>query len=176
VILSGSIAAGPSPTSADVDSDTWVGRTIAAGSTGGRCTMTPSPECSRPPGELFPVTTVTKPDRFAKGGCRKMRTFVIVSVVALLLPAAAAAHLPFKQGKESARTMARALNTATAWDDVTCVYRAPHIRCQGLLLMIPRSDAWYRFTMTVHKTSAHRGFGLTCVTAFGVCKRQSLTF
>lgn len=101
---------------------------------------------------------------------------VLALAIALLFAAPATAHRSFKDGPKSARLMARSLNRSPQWEDVTCRYRAPHVLCRGLTNGQARSDSWYRFTMTVHKTAPKRGYAMTCLTAIGVCRRQNLTF
>ena len=102
---------------------------------------------------------------------------LVAAVAALVLVGPAAAHNSFKEGPKSARLMAATLNKDASYDQVTCRYRLPHVLCNGVLhLDDDRSDVWYRFTMTVHKTAPKKGFAVTCLQAFGFCRRSALTF
>lgn len=99
-----------------------------------------------------------------------------LTMTSLWLTAPASAHNPFKDGPTTARQYAAGLNRAAAWDDVTCRYRTPHITCAGILKSEPKTDVWYRFTMTVHKTAARKGYAMACMTAIGVCRRYPVKF
>lgn len=104
-------------------------------------------------------------------------TFVLLGLILVLaLPGLAQAHVPFKDGPRSAREMQRSLNRAPLWDATHCRYRSPHIICTGHLKTTRRTDVWYRYRMTVHKTKARRGYAVTCLTALGFCRREALTF
>lgn len=104
-------------------------------------------------------------------------TFVLLGLIlALTLPGLAQAHVPFKDGPGTARDMQRSLNRAPLWDATSCRYRAPHIICTGHLKTTRRTDVWYVYRMTVHKTKARKGYAVTCLTALGFCRREALTF
>jgi hypothetical protein len=106
-----------------------------------------------------------------------MRSFTLALLVAVVVvPAASAADIPFKDGPGSAQRLAQAMNKTSDFNEVTCRYARPLVRCRGLVKWPAKSDTYYRFTMAVHKTAPKKGYRMTCITAFGICKKQAMQF
>lgn len=105
-----------------------------------------------------------------------MKYLLLTALAALTLTGAAQAHTPFTDGPTTAKQTQRQLNKAAAWDAVSCRYISPHILCTGHVKLEPRTDVWYLFRMTVHKTAATKGYAVACVKTLGICRRYPMTF
>lgn len=106
-----------------------------------------------------------------------MKTMLLIALTAAAtLTNVAQAHTPFMDGPDTARQTQRSLNKAAAWDAVSCRYTRPHILCTGHVKLEPRTDVWYVFRMTVHKTAVRSGYAVACVKTLGVCRRYPMRF
>jgi hypothetical protein len=109
-----------------------------------------------------------------------MRLAVLLSaaLVLLALPVSARAHLPFKDGAGSARSLEKRFSRLEGFDRVSCRYRAPHVLCSGRGRF--KDGDPFRFTVTVHKTAPRKGYARICIgplgNPYGVCRRMPMTF